>query len=303
MKTRGAGRIAVAAAQAMGIAARESTAPSYAAFREEMRTTAAYLVETRPTAVSLPNAVRYVLWKGNSLERPSPDEYRGALVRASEEFVRSATEALSKIGDFGANRIRDGDKIMTVCNSNAAIEIIRRAHEQGKDIEVFAMETRPWFQGRLTSKALSQAGITVNLIVDSAARYFMKDMDHLITGADAVTTNGAVANKIGTATAALAAHESRVRVMVAAESYKFHPDTMVGELVEIEERDPEEVLPAKEAHSLPGVRVRNPVFDITPSEYIDLIVTEKGIIPPQASFFLLTELYGWRLSSKDPWEQ
>ncbi len=302
MKTRGAGRIAIAAAQAMGIAARESTAPTYETFREEMRKTAAYLVEARPTAVSLPNAVRYVMWKGNSLKRQSPDEYRSALMRASEEFIHSATEALSKIGDFGANRIRDGDKIMTVCNSNAAIEIMRRAHGQGKDIEVFAMETRPWFQGRLTSKELSQAGITVNLIVDSAARYFMKDMDHLITGADAVTANGAVANKIGTATVSLAAHESRVRVMVAAESYKFHPDTMAGELVEIEERDPREVLPAEEARALPGVRVRNPVFDITPSEYIDIIVTEKGIIPPQASFFLLTEMYGWRLSSKDLWE-
>ena len=303
MRTRGAGRIAVAAARAMGIAARESNKSTYAEFREEMRTTAAYLVATRPTAVSLPNAVRYVMWKGNSLEQPSLEEYRDSLIRASEEFIASAEEALEKIGEFGANRIRDGDRIMTVCNSNAAIEIMRRAHEQGKDIEVFAMETRPWFQGRLTSKALSAHGIPVNLIVDSAARYFMKDMDHLITGADAVTANGAIVNKIGTATASLAAHESRVRVMVAAESYKFHPDTMVGELVEIEERDPAGVLSAKEAAERGGVRVRNPVFDITPSEYIDIIVTEKGIIPPQASFFLLTELFGWRLSSKDPWEK
>lgn len=302
MRTRGAGRIAVAASKAMGIAASSSRAVTYEAFKEEMRATAAYLVGTRPTAVSLPNAVRYVMRRGNNLEHPTLEKYRESLIRASDEFATVAGEALTRIGEFGANRIRDGDKIMTVCNSNAAIEIMKHAHTLGKDIEVFAMETRPWFQGRLTSRALSEAGIKVNLIVDSAARYFMKDMDHLITGADAVTANGAVANKIGTATASLAANEARVRVMVAAESYKFHPDTMVGELVEIEERDPHEVLPENEAVLLPGVNVRNPVFDITPSEYIDVIVTEKGIIPPQASFFLLTELYGWRLSTKDPWE-
>ncbi|MBN1785848.1 MAG: ribose 1,5-bisphosphate isomerase, partial [Candidatus Methanofastidiosa archaeon] len=219
-----------------------------------------------------------------------------------ERFIRDAESALKLIGDFGANRILPGDKILTVCNSNAAIEIMKRAHQQGKDIEVYAMETRPRFQGRLTAKALAKEGIDVNIAVDSAARYFMKDMDHVIVGADAVASNGAVVNKIGTATIALAAHEARVRLMVAAETFKFHPDTIVGELVEIEERSPSEVIPEELLKDFSDIRIRNPVFDITPGEYIDIIVTEKGIIPPQASFFLLTQTYGWKLTEVEPWE-
>jgi ribose 1,5-bisphosphate isomerase len=303
MRIRGAGRIAVAAAEALAIAAQTSNAATYEELKEDVRQAAAYLVAARPTAVSLPNAVRFVLVNGTKGGAGTVETYREAVQDASRVFVTSATEALSRIGAFGARRIKDGDKVMTVCNSNAAIEVMRQAYRDGREFEVFAMETRPWFQGRLTARALAAEGIPVNLIVDSAARFFMKDMDHLITGADAITANGAVVNKIGTATASLAAHEARVRVMVAAETYKFHPDTMAGELVEIEERDEEEVLPAPDAQALSGVRVRNPVFDITPPEYVDIIVTERGIIPPQASFFLLTELFGWRITDRDPWER
>jgi ribose 1,5-bisphosphate isomerase len=245
--------------------------------------------------------MRYVLRHGLNGETASVDELRASVIKAADDFIENATNALHLIGEFGARRLLDGEKVLTVCNSNAAIEVMRHAARDGKDIEVFAMETRPRFQGRLTAAALAKEGITVNLIVDSAARYYVREVDHVIVGADAITANGAVVNKIGTATAALAAHESRTRVTVAAETFKFHPDTVVGELVEIEERDPHEVLSA--ADHIDGVRVRNPVFDITPSEYIDIIVTERGVIPPQASFYLLTNLFGWHLTERDPWEE
>ncbi len=302
MKIRGAGRIAVAAADALRITALESSATTYDSFVGEIKTASKYLVGMRPTAVSLPNAVRYVLWRGINEDMTSIEPTRLAVIAAAEEFISNAKDALRLIGDFGAKRLLSGDKILTVCNSNAAIEIIKHAHRDGKDLEVFAMETRPRYQGRITAKVLAEEGIKVNLIIDSAARYFMRDMDHFITGTDAITANGAVVNKIGTAMAALAAHEARVRVMVAAETYKFHPETIIGELVEIEERPYDEVVSDDAREDLGPVSIRNPVFDITPSEYIDVIVTERGIIPPQASFFLLTELFGWRLTGRDPWE-
>ncbi|MHC1609113.1 MAG: ribose 1,5-bisphosphate isomerase [Candidatus Methanofastidiosia archaeon] len=302
MKIRGAGRIAVAAADALRITALESSATTYDSFVGEIKNASKYLVGMRPTAVSLPNAVRYVLWRGINEDMTSIEPTRLAIIAAAEEFISNAKDALHLIGDFGAKRLLSGDKILTVCNSNAAIEIIKHAHRDGKDLEVFTMETRPRYQGRITAKALAEEGIKVNLIIDSAARYFMRDMDHFITGTDAITANGAVVNKIGTAMAALAAHEARVRVMVAAETYKFHPETIIGELVEIEERPYDEVVSGDARGDLGSVSIRNPVFDITPSEYIDVIVTERGIIPPQASFFLLTELFGWRLTGRDPWE-
>ena len=302
MKIRGAGRIAVAAAKALRAVAEDSRANSIDDFNTEIKESSRYLVATRPTAVSLPNAVRYVLINGLSSGSDDVGILKARVVRSAEKFISDAEDALRKIGDFGANRIVSGDKILTICNSNAAIEVLKRAHQQGKEMEVYAMETRPRFQGRITAKALSAEGIDVNIAVDSAARHFMKDMDHVIVGADAVSSNGAVVNKIGTSTIALAAHEARVRMMVAAETFKFHPDTIVGELVQIEERSPTEVIPEELLSGFGSVRIRNPVFDITPAEYIDIIVTERGIIPPQASFFLLTQLYGWKLTDDEPWD-
>ncbi len=124
---------------------------------------------------------------------------------------------------------------------------------------------------------MNDAGIRTNYIVDSAVRYFINDVDLVFVGADAIAVNGAVVNKIGTAQIAHAANEARTNVIVAAETYKFAPRTILGgELIEIEERDPAEVLPREVAEKLPFVRVRNPAFDVTPAEYVDLIVTEQG---------------------------
>jgi ribose 1,5-bisphosphate isomerase len=118
----------------------------------------------------------------------------------------------------------------------------------------------------------------------------------VITGADAVTVNGAVVNKIGTSQIALAAHEARTNFVVAAETYKFAPRTILGELIEIEERPAGEVLPDDIAKSLPYVTVRNPVFDVTPAEYIDLIITETGAIPPQMAYIIIRDYLGWDIS-------
>jgi ribose 1,5-bisphosphate isomerase len=170
--------------------------------------------------------------------------------------------------------------------------ILTTAWSQGKRFEVFATETRPRFQGRITAKDLGTAGIPVTMILDDAARFFMNRVDKVIVGADAITANGALVNKIGTSIIALSAHEARTLVFVAAETYKFSPETMIGELIEIEERDSSEIITSTDLSQLPNTTVRNPAFDVTPAEYIDLIITEKGIIPPQAAVLMLQEQYG-----------
>jgi len=121
----------------------------------------------------------------------------------------------------------------------------------------------------------------------------MNEVDLVIVGADAISVNGAVVNKIGTSQIALAAHESRTRVMVAAETYKFAPRTILGEYIQIEERDPSEVLPAGLAEKFRNVKVRNPAFDVTPAKYVDLIVTEAGAIPPQMAYIIIRDILGW----------
>jgi len=291
MEVRGAGRIARAAAEALRDHAASVRSSDVAAFRQEMERAAATLVATRPTAVSLPNAVHIVM---AGLEHASTtEEAREGLIHRAARFIQSSQHAVEKISGFGARHIRDGDTILTHCNSEVALGCIIEAHRSGKEIEVFATEVRPRNQGLITIRTLNDAGIKTNFIVDSAVRSYIHDVDLVIVGADAVTVNGAVVNKIGTSQVAHTAAEARVSVLVAAETYKFAPQTIMGDLIRIEEREANEVLADEIARTLPNVTVRNPAFDVTPAEYIDLIVTEQGAIPPQMAYIIIREYLGW----------
>ena len=293
MEIRGAGRIARAAVEALADYAKNLDATDPETFKREMQRAADILTATRPTAVSLPNAVRSVMRALDSFE--SVEAARDAVLTRAAEFVDHSEHAVERIAAIGARHISDGDVLLTHCNSEAALGCILEAHRQGKEIEVYATEVRPRGQGLVTIRTLNDAGIRTNYIVDSAVRYFINDVDLVIVGADAIAVNGAVVNKIGTAQIAHAAHEARTNVIVAAETYKFAPRTILGELIEIEERDPAEVLPREVAEELPFVRVRNPAFDVTPAEYIDLIVTEQGAIPPGLAYTVIRDYLGWKV--------
>lgn len=282
MRIRGAGKIARATAEAIKIQAKSSQAKNSAEFLAEIKATAKLLLNTRPTAVSLPNAVRFVT--SNLSLALDLDELKKSVRDRSTQFINLSRQAVKRIGEIGARRIANGDTLLTHCNSACALSVIKTAFRQGKDLKVWVTESRPRKQGLISVKELNKAGIPTTLIVDSATRYFMKKIDKVVVGADSIAANGAVVNKIGTSQLALIAHEARVLFFVAAESYKFHPQTLVGELVEIEEREATEVANPKD---FPGIEIRNPAFDVTPPEYIDLIITEQGIIPPQVAFTLL----------------
>ncbi|MFA5347649.1 MAG: ribose 1,5-bisphosphate isomerase [Methanoregula sp.] len=291
MEIRGAGRIAREAADALRQLAAETKAGDLGSFRREMEDAAQTLVTTRPTAVSLPNAIHLVM---TGLERASTlDEAQKDVINRAEQFIQSSHHAVENIAQFGARHIRDGDTVLTHCNSEAALACILEAHRSGKEIEVFATEVRPRNQGLITIRTLNDAGIKTNFIVDSAVRSFIHEIDLVLVGADAITVNGAVVNKIGTAQVAHTATEARVNVLVAAETYKFAPRTIVGELIQIEEREGREVLADEISRTLPHVTVRNPAFDVTPAEYIDLIVTEAGVIPPQMAYIIIRDYLGW----------
>jgi ribose 1,5-bisphosphate isomerase len=300
MRIRGAAEIGRVAANGLAIFASQSNARSPQAYRDQFEGAYQFLLTTRPTAVSLPNALRYVRHRVDTAFRKGMDvdELRALTIRAAEDFKKSSLEAVKKISEIGSKRIKNGDLIMTHCNSSVAISTLLEAKRMGKDFSVIVTETRPRFQGRLTAKALADKGIPITLIIDSAARYFMPKIDKVIVGADVVTANGAVVNKIGTSQIALIAKEARVRVFVGAETYKFSPSTVLGELVEIEERSAEEVIPKEELKKLKGVKVVNPSFDVTPPEFIDVIITEKGVIPPQAAILILMEEFGWSIGEE-----
>ena len=291
MDIRGAGKIAREAAAALRDHAASLPKTDLPSFLTEMKKAEQILLATRPTAVSLPNAVRITLRGIAGAE--TEDDARLMVQNQADAFIQSSNAALNKIAEITAARIRDGDTVMTHCNSSAALAGIIRAKEQGKDITVFATEVRPWNQGRITIKTLNDHAIPTNFIVDSAVRTFMPEVDLVIVGADAVTVNGAVVNKIGTSQIALSAKEARKNLIVAAETYKFAPQTIFGNFIEIEDRSSSEVLPDDILRTLPYVKVRNPVFDVTPAEYIDLIATEVGAVPPQFAYYIMKDHLGW----------
>ncbi len=291
MEIRGAGRIARAAAQALKYFA-EDFSGDRDEFLSQLKNVGDYLIATRPTAVSLKNAVYFVI---NRAKGSTVEELRNSVIRNAEEFIKRSEKALEIIGKYGAGRIPHGATILTHCNSSAALQCIIQAHRDGKEIKVFNTETRPWFQGHITARTLSKEGIDVTMIVDSAVRYFMRDIDIVVVGADTIASNGAVINKIGTSQIALAAHEARVPFIVCAETYKFSPETVIGKLVKIEERDPREIANPED---FPGVKFRNPVFDATPPEYIDAIVTEIGVISPYLAYEVIKEVMNLGIEGK-----
>jgi ribose 1,5-bisphosphate isomerase len=300
MRIRGAGRIARAAASALAVVATKSTATDRDGYVEEMVLAAKRLIDTRPTAVSLPNSVRFVMKKLREGVKAgySLGKLKIHVIEATDTFIENSEQAVVRIGEYGSKMIDSGDTVMTHCNSAAALEIIKTAHKQGKDIRAFATETRPLFQGHITSQILSKEGIDVSLICDNAVRYFISRIDKVVVGADAIAANGALINKIGTSMVALAAKEASIPFIVGAETIKFSPETIIGELIKIEERPWTEVISREMVSNIGKIKVYNPAFDITPQMYIDMIVTEKGVIPPQGAIEILQEDYGWMTSEE-----
>lgn len=284
MEIRGAGKIGRAAAQTLKDFAIGYRDADHIKFLKELNTAKETLLNTRPTAVSLANALNAVMSgvKGNSV-----DEIRNGVVNAADKFIVQSKKAVEKIAKMAAAKIKDGDSIMTHCNSTVVVKGIINAHEQDKRIHVFATETRPWQQGFITARALADAGVDVTLIVDSAARTFMTETDLVLVGADTIISNGTVINKIGTSQIALIAHENNVPVFVCAESYKFSKTARTDDQVTIEERDTSEIV---EPSKLKGVKLRNPVFDSTPPKYIKAIITEYGIISPSEVREVITKI-------------
>jgi methylthioribose-1-phosphate isomerase len=188
------------------------------------------------------------------------------------------------IGRHGAALLAAGARVVTICNTGAlaavdygtALGVVRTAHEQGKRVFVYAMETRPRAQGaRLTAWELQQLGIPFKLIADSAAGLLLQRglVDLAITGADRVCANGDVVNKIGTYPLALLCREHGVPFYVAAPSSTLDPATATGASVEIEERDESEVT----TFAPPGTPAWNPAFDVTPARLVTALITEHGV--------------------------
>ena len=275
LAVRGAPAIGIAAAWGVAMAAQQGVA---------LEPVLAQLRAARPTAVNL-------MWALDRMKkRIAAGADAAALLREAQAIQDEDLAANRHMGELGAALIAPGSGVLTHCNTGSlatagfgtALGVIRAGVAQERIARVYAGETRPWQQGaRLTMYELVRDGIPAKLIADSAAAHLMKSgaVQWVVVGADRIAANGDTANKIGTYQLAIAARHHGVKFMVAAPSSTVDMATASGEHVEIELRDPAELLAvAGRRVAVEGAEAWNPVFDVTPAGLIDAIVTERGVI-------------------------
>ena len=291
MTVRGAPAIGAAAAFGLALAARESRAATRKELLRDLEQADKILRATRPTAVNLAWALDRVMSKARALD-VGASHLRQVVEDEAQKIADEDVEMNRAMARHGAALIQDGDTVLTHCNAGAlatvdvgtALGVIIEAHRQGKKIHVLVDETRPRLQGaRLTAWELTQAGVPMTLIADNAAGYFMRagKVQRVIVGADRVTANGDVANKIGTYKVAVVAHENGVPFYSAMPTSTIDLSLPNGDAIPIEERDAHEVTHIDDVCIAPdGVRVSNPAFDVTPNKYIAALITERGILYP-----------------------
>ncbi len=293
MVVRGAPAIGVTAAFGVVLAARTRFKQSADSWQQDIEEDLHNLLLARPTAVNLKWAIEKMRGEFSNIRDGDPEK---SLLSAAKLIHQQDIRANKTLGDFGATLLKNDSAVLTHCNAGAlatggygtALGVIRSGYAQEKITAIYADETRPWFQGtRLTAWELLQDDIPVTLICDSAAASLMrqKQLAWIIVGADRVASNGDVANKIGTYSLAVMARQHNVKFMVAAPTSTIDMQIKTGDEIEIEERLDEEITNVQSQNIGPdNVAVWNPVFDITPAEFVSALVTEKGIVEsPNAS--------------------
>ncbi len=284
MRVRGAPAIGIAAAYGVALSVSQHLAHDAADWQQKVAEDIALLAQSRPTAVNL----FWALAQMQTLLAQTLEDPKAAFINAAEQIHADDIAANIKMGEMGADLLVGAKGLMTHCNTGTlatggygtALGVIRSAIKR-QAVNVYAGETRPWLQGaRLTVWELAQDGIPVTLVADSAAAWLMKSgaIDWIIVGADRIAANGDTANKIGTYSLAVLAKQHGVKLMVVAPTTTIDWGIDNGAEIEIEQRDPKELLPACYDHEGSLVSAWNPVFDVTPAELIAAIVTEQGVV-------------------------
>jgi len=288
MNIRGAPAIGVAAGYGIALGANAIKTTDISRFQKELSDIIETITSTRPTAVNLFRVAERMKRVASSIK--DMEEIKKSLADEAIKIHLEEEKATEIISRLGAGLIQDGFGVLTHCNTGplatagygTALGVIIYAYNQGKNIRVFATETRPRCQGaKLTAWELKQAGVPFTLITDSMTGHFMKrgEVDCVIVGADRIAANGYTANKIGTYSLAVLANAHGIPFYIAAPTTTIDLSLRSGYQIPIEERDPEEVTHINGVRIAPeGTQAANPAFDITPSQYITAIITEKGII-------------------------
>ncbi|TFG00369.1 MAG: S-methyl-5-thioribose-1-phosphate isomerase [Promethearchaeota archaeon] len=307
LKIQGATDVALSAIQFLSDYAREFTCSSVVDCINKLQIGKEILEDTRPTEPAMQNGLNFIMNKIRKCQGElCVEDVPGRIEKYKDQYEQLINDSKKRIAEIGARRIpmikKDANKekenslhqdddfvVMTHCHSSVVNAILLKAKEQGKNFRVVNTETQPKLQGRKTSRKLSKAGIEVIHIVDSAMRWAVKkyQVDLIIIGADSITSEGTVLNKIGSRLLALVAHEEHVPFYVASPLLKYQPITTLGFLEKIEMRNPSEVW--KEAPK--NVKIKNPAFETVSRRYIDGLITEAGIFASSHAHMYYQKFY------------
>ncbi|NHI92983.1 MAG: hypothetical protein EAX96_10815 [Candidatus Lokiarchaeota archaeon] len=280
LEIQGATNVAIEGVKAFGVYLNSLDVSNPDIFFEKVEIAQKILVNARATEPCLRNGLNYSINKARFTisNLDNIDMLKSLMIKLSEEYLTLLKDAKFKIARIGAQRIPDNSLIMTHCHSSAVTQILIEASKT-KSFEVINTETRPRYQGRITAKELSDHGIKVTHVVDSGMRWvvnhFKNRIDLILIGADSITTEGTIFNKIGSRLLALMAKENHIPLYVVTTILKYNPDSMLGNLEEIEMRPTDEIWenPPK------GVTILNPAFETVSRDLIASLITEIGIFP------------------------
>jgi methylthioribose-1-phosphate isomerase len=304
LSVRGAPAIGVSAAYGTVIGLQSSQFADRAEFDSQLEEVTDYLATSRPTAVNLFWALDRMRGVAESHPKLAPAAMLARLLNEARLIDEEDQDMCTRMGEFGADLMPQSGGVLTHCNAGGlatagdgtALSVIFSAAAAGRDIRVYADETRPLLQGaRLTAWECQQRGVPVTVICDSMAALVMREkkIQAVITGADRIAANGDAANKVGTYSVAMLAKAHRIPFYVAAPSSTFDMSLASGKEIPIEERERSEISHGFGFQSVPdGVDVWNPAFDVTPADLIAAIVTERGIISPVSTESVAAMLNG-----------
>jgi len=279
LEIQGATNVAISAIDFLNNYAKRLTCENIDKCFERLYNARDILIETRPTEPAMKNGLKFIMKK---LEQDKENLYTEYISDFIEKYKNQYYDMLQmskkRIAEIGARRIPATSKkytVMTHCHSSLVAAILLEAKKQGKNFKVINTETQPRLQGRKTAKKLLDAGIEVTQVIDSAMRWAVRhfQVDLILIGADSITSEGTIINKIGSRLLALVAHEEHVPFYVASPLLKYNPETNLGILEIIEMREPKEIW----KNPPEGIEILNPAFETVSRRYIDGLITEAGI--------------------------
>ncbi|CAN4082804.1 unnamed protein product [Withania somnifera] len=271
-----------------------STPPEKALIRDltaKVNCYVSFLIECRPLSISMGNAIRFLKTRIAKLPLTlSESEAKATLVTDIDHFISEKIILADKvIVKHAVTKIRDGDVLLTYGSSSAVEMILLHAHELGKDFRVVVVDSRPKLEGKLLLRRLVGKGLKCTYTHINAISYIMHEVTRVLLGASSVLSNGTVYSRVGTASVAMVAHSFRVPVLICCEAYKFHERVQLDSICSNELGDPEAIakVPGRmEINHLDGwadndnLQLLNLIYDATPSDYVSMIITDYGMIPP-----------------------